>query len=67
MIENRTVKDRFSEIKIRHNIVDLLNRNLIHLNTDLSNEKNDLVLANTTKAISTDYIIESSRSAKILQ
>lgn len=67
MIENGTINDRFEEIKIRHNIIDLINKYLSYKNINLSDKKNDIILANTAKAISTDYTIESARSAKILQ
>ncbi len=67
MIENRTIKDRFLEIGIRHNIVDILNKYLVFTKRDLSNKNNNIVLPNISKAISTDYILDSARSAKILQ
>jgi hypothetical protein len=67
MEDNKVVQDRFSEIEIRYNIINLINKYLIYKEINLFEWKNDIVLANTSKAISTDYAVSVAKSAKILQ
>jgi len=68
MIDNEIIKDQLKEIKIRYNIVDLINKYLIFINLDLTKDNTEISdLSIVAKTISTEYILKSALVAKDLQ
>jgi len=68
MEENETVKDQLEEIKIRHSIIDLINKYLIYSKINLfedNNENEDLSII--AKTVSTEYTNSAAEIWKRLQ
>jgi len=61
MEKNDTVKDQLDEIKLRHSIVDMINKYLIHMEINLfeDNTRNE-GLSIIAKAISTEYTVSAA-------